>query len=435
MERRKPISRFAPAWMSWLMWGLVGGFYLFGFFQRVAPAVMADELMREFRIGGAILGNLSATYFYSYTVMQIPSGLLADWIGPRRLSTVAAFLAAVGTLMFGLADSLWVAYAGRLLIGASVGVAFVTCMKLAGHWFPANRFATVTGVALLLGNFGGVLAGVPLSEAIRAFGWRSSMVASAAVTFAMAVAIWVVVRDDPRERGYDSFVHASVVEKGSFPPMRALRIVSAQQETWLLLAAGGLSAAPVMVFAGLWGVPYLAQVYGIDRSHAAALTSTMLVAWAVGGPTLGAMSDRLGRRKLPYLTANVASATLWGVFLFWGNIPRVLLYPLFAAIGFTSGALIIGFAHSREANHPGAAGAVGGVVNIGPLGFAALMQPLLGGILDRHWDGLLVNGVRIYGAEAYSAAFLLLFLSSCLSVAAVYFTRETYCRIRAFDET
>jgi MFS family permease len=162
--------------MSWLMWGLVAGFYLFGFFQRVAPAVMVDELMREFHIGGAILGNLSATYFYSYTLMQIPSGLLADGIGPRRLSTMAAFLAGVGTLMFGLANHLWMAYAGRLLVGASVGVAFVTCMKLAGHWFPPNRFATVTGVALLLGNFGGVLAGVPLSEAISAFGWRASMV-------------------------------------------------------------------------------------------------------------------------------------------------------------------------------------------------------------------------------------------------------------------
>lgn len=430
----QPMSRHAPPWMSWLMWGLVGSFYLVGFFQRVAPAVMVDELMREFHIGGAVLGNLSATYFYSYTVMQIPSGLLADGIGPRRLSASAALLAAVGTLMFGLADGLWMAFAGRLLVGAAVGVAFVTCMKLAGHWFPANRFATVTGVALLLGNSGGVLAGVPLSEAVSFFGWRTTMVASAACTFALAAVIWAVVRDDPGERGFDSFVHASVVENGSLPPMRALRSVSARRETWLLLAAGGLSAAPVLVFAGLWGVPYLTQVYGIDRSHAAALTSTMLVAWAVGGPTLGAMSDRLGRRKLPYMIANVASATLWGVFLFWGDIPRMYLYPLFAAIGFTSGAMIIGFAHSREANHPGATGAVAGVVNMGPLGFAAVMQPLLGSILDGHWNGLLVNGVRIYDAGAYSAAFLWLFLSSCLSVAAVYFTRETYCRVGEFDE-
>jgi sugar phosphate permease len=337
--------------------------------------------------------------------------------------------------MFGLADQLWVAFAGRLLVGAAVGVAFVTCMKLAGHWFPANRFATVTGVALLLGNLGGVLAGVPLAEAVGHFGWRASMVASAACTFALAAAIWAVVRDDPGERGFASFVHASVAEKGSLRPFRALRTVFARRETWLLLAAGGLSAAPVLVFAGLWGVPYLTQVYGLDRGHAAALTSTMLVAWAVGGPTLGGVSDRIGRRKLPYLAANVASATLWGVFLFWGEIPRILLYPLFAAIGFTSGAMIIGFAHSREANHPGATGAGAGVVNMGPLGFAAVLQPLLGSILDRHWNGLLVNGVRIYDADAYSAAFLWLFLSSCLSVAAVSFTRETFCRVREYDKT
>jgi MFS family permease len=241
------------------------------------------------------------------------------------------------------------------------------------------------------------------------------------------------VRDDPGERGFTSFVHASVLEKGSLRPWRALCSVSARRETWLLLAAAGLSAAPVLVFAGLWGVPYLTQVYGIGRSHAAALTSTMLVSWAIGGPTLGAMSDRLGRRKLPYMTANVAGATLWGIFLFWGDIPRILLYPLFAAIGLTSGGLIIGYAHSREANHSGAAGAVAGVVNMGPLGFAAVMQPALGSILDGHWGGLLVNGARVYDATAYSAAFLWLFLSSCLSVVAVSFTRETYCQVREFN--
>jgi MFS family permease len=225
-----------------------------------------------------------------------------------------------------------------------------------------------------------------------------------------------------------------VLEGGSLPPLRALRAVSARRETWLLLAAAGLSAAPVLVFAGLWGVPYLTQVYGIGRTHAAALTSTMLVSWAIGGPTLGALSDRFGRRKLPYMMANAAGATLWGIFLFWGSIPGILLYPLFAAIGLTSGGLIIGYAHSREANHPGAGGAVAGVVNMGPLGFAAVMQPALGSILDRHWGGLLVDGARAYDATAYSAAFLWLFLSSCLSVAAVSFTRETWCRVREYDK-
>ena len=157
-------ERYASPLLGWIMWGLVANLYLVGFFQRVAPAVMVDELMTDFQIGAAVLGNLSAAYFYAYAAMQIPSGLLADAIGPRRLSALAALIAAAGIFTFALSQHLWLAYLGRFLIGASVAVAFVACMKLAGHWFPTNRFATITGVALLLGNLGGILAGVPLAE-------------------------------------------------------------------------------------------------------------------------------------------------------------------------------------------------------------------------------------------------------------------------------
>jgi len=122
------------------------------------------------------------------------------------------------------------------------------------------------------------------------------------------------------------------------------------------------------------------------------------------------------------------TALLWTVFLLV-KLPYQLLYPLLAAIGFTSGALIIGFAFSREVNHPGASGAVGGVVNMAVLGIAAILQPLLGSILDAHWQGVLVDGARIYPSEAYSAAFL--WLPSCAAVAVVMvlLTRESYCRM------
>lgn len=423
------MNKYAPDWMAWAMWGLVANLYMIGFFQRMAPAVMVNELMGEFALGGALMGNLSATYFYAYAAMQIPSGLLADSVGPRRLSTVACAGAAVGAVMFGLAPNLWMAYTGRFLVGASVAVAFVTCMKLAGHWFPNNRFATVTGVSLLVGNAGGVLAGVPLAETVAAFGWRASMAASGVLTFGAAAAIWLFVRDDPRDSGYRSRAHARVVEKGSLPWTTALKSVTTRKDTWLLFLAGGLSASPVLVFAGLWGVPYLTQVYGIERSQAAVMTSTMLVAWALGGPAIGAISDRLGRRKSPYLSTNVLAAILWGIFLI-GDLPRGALYLLFAAIGFTSGGVIVGFAFAREANHPGASGAVGGVVNMSVLGTAAIMQPVLGMILDRHWGGVLEASARVYDSNAYTSAFIWFFICTAASILMVALTKETFCRMQ-----
>ena len=405
------------------MWGLVAMLYLLGFFQRMAPAVMVDELMRDFDISGAMLGNLSAAYFYSYAAMQIPSGLLVDRIGPRRLSTYACIVTAVGIMIFAWSPSLWYAYFGRFLIGGSVAVAFVTCMKLAGHWFPTNRFAMVTGIALLFGNVGGVLAGVPLSEAVAGVGWRTAMVVSGTITLVTALIIWLVVRDDPRDYGFTSYAHASVLEQGNLPSSAAFKSVVCRKETWLLFFAGGLSAAPVLVFAGLWGVPYLTQIYGLGRTQAATITSTMLIAWAIGGPVLGALSDHIGLRKRPYLISTLLTTLFWAVFLFI-DLPSLLLYPLLAAVGFTSGGFIIGFAFAREVNHPGAAGAVGGVVNMSVLGIAAIMQPVLGKILDFHWDGLLLDGVRVYNSAAYAAAFFWFVVCAALSVLMVLLTRE-----------
>ena len=431
MTSTQPSSRLPPVPLAWLTWGLLASLYFVGYFQRVAPAVMVDELMRDFSITATVLGNPSALYFATYAAMQIPSGLLADAVGPRRVATAAAIVAAAGIVLFAQADSLWMAGLGRALIGASVAVAFVACMKLAGHWFPANRFATVTGISLLIGNLGGVLAGVPLSEAVASFGWRAAMLASAAATLVLALLVWLWVRDDPSERGYASHAHPEA-RSSAMSPWRSLKLVAAERDTWMLFFAGGLIAAPVLTFAGLWGVPYLVQVHGLERSHAAVSTTTMLLGFAVGGPILGALSDRLGRRKLPYLGAALAHAAGWILFLLLPDPPSAARYLLFAVIGFSAGGLIIGFAFSREVTHPGAAGTVGGVVNMAVLGFAAVQQSAIGWILDRNWRGGIVEGARVYDAAAYQAAFLWLAASAVGAVAFVALTRETWGRLR-FD--
>ena len=197
-------AKFPPASLAWTVWGLGALLYLIGFYQRVAPAVITDQLMLEFSIGGAALGNLSAFYFYSYVAMQVPTGMIADRWGPRRLLTAGAGVAALGTALFAFAPTLFWANMGRLLIGASVAVAFVSMLKLASHWFAPKQYALASGMALLMGVVGGVVAGVPLRFLVEAFGWRGVMGVSAALTAVLCVVTWLRVRDDPVERGYAS---------------------------------------------------------------------------------------------------------------------------------------------------------------------------------------------------------------------------------------
>jgi sugar phosphate permease len=415
-----------PARLAWTVWGLGAALYLVGFYQRVAPAVMTRELAAAFGLSATALGNLSAFYFFTYVAMQVPTGIIADRWGPRRLLTAGALVAAVGTLLFALAPRLAVASAGRLLIGGSVAVAFVGMLKLASHWFAPRQFALVSGMALFTGIVGAVFAGVPLRLAVDRFGWRPVMTASALVTLALAAAIWLVVRDDPEEKGHASyFAGASHHEAPSI--LGGLREVLRYRNTWLLSFVPGGIAGALLAFAGLWGVPYLTTVYGMSTAEAAGATSTVMVGWALGGPVFGAASDRLGRRKPLYVGGMLVLTLTWALVLY-ASPPRALLAVLLAVAGFFSGCMMPGFAFAKESVPPPLAGTVSGVVNTGVMLGPMVLQPSIGWMLDRLWRGAVQEGARVYDLAGYRTGFGLMMAWLVASLAAVLFTSETHCR-------
>lgn len=416
-----------PARLSWTIWSLGALFYLFAFYQRVAPAVMTDQLMAEFAIGGAALGNLSAFYFYAYVAMQIPTGVMADRWGPRRVLAAGAGVAAIGSLLFAFApDFGWAAF-GRLLVGASVAVAFVSTLKLAGHWFPPQQYALASGMALFFGVIGGVMAGVPLRLLVENFGWRGVMGSAGIFAAVLCVTIWLFVRDDPVARGYQSHHQGNTTSHGHAPIIVSLAEALSYRNIWLLMLAPiGFSGA-VLAFAGLWGVPWLRQVHGLDPKAAAAVTSTLLAAWALGGPLLGSWSERLGRRKPLYLISGAVATAGWAMVIFL-PLPLWLMVPLLVVIGFTSGNIIIGFAWAKESLPLRLMGTASGVVNMGPLLGGVLLQPGIGWLLDRGWGGVQENGVRIYSAAVWQDSFTLLFGTVACALLLMPFVRETHCR-------
>ncbi len=419
-----------PLRVAWAMWGLGALFYLMAFFQRVAPAVMTDALMGEFEIGAAAMGHLSALYFYSYVAMQIPTGIIADVWGPRRLLSLGALVAASGTLIFALAPEFALVGLGRFLIGGSVAVAFVGCLQLANNWFPPRLYGMVAGMALLVGIIGAACAGPPLRLGVNAFGWRPVILVSGTVTIAIALAIWLLVRDHPREKGYTA-VHEGIA--GHTPAKRlsvlaGIREVLRGPNTILLFLIPGGVVGPVLAFSGLWGVPYLAAHYELDHTQAAAMGTALLVAWAVGGPVLGWLSDRTGRRKPLYIGGCVIALACWTVLVYVPDLTLPALMALLTLIGLSSGCMIISFAFAKESVPAHLSGTVTGLFNMGVMMGPMLLQPAIGWVLDRHWQGTLTNGVRVYGLEAYQAGFGLMIAWAALSVILLLFTRETFCR-------
>jgi predicted MFS family arabinose efflux permease len=364
-----------------VVFGLALASFVLSFFHRTAPAAIAGELTRAFDISSTVLGTLAATYFYVYTVLQIPVGVLADTLGPRKILAAGSAIAAAGSLLFALAPVWEVAAIGRTLVGIGVSVAFISILKLSAVWFTPQRFATFAGVTMFAGNLGAVVAGAPLAWIVTLTSWRTVFVALAVLSGLLALATWLRVRDRPEELGF-SPVNAAAPAVGQVPWLMAVMRVLANPATWppfiVNLGVGG----SFLAFAGLWAVPYLQQVHGMSRVLAAQHSSLLLLGVAFGSMAIGLISDRLGSR-LGVMRAAVVLYTLsW--------LPWILhvQWPLWASLAWflLMGLLIPGFTLSwtiaKEANPPQYSGIATSVVNTGIFLGAGILQPLVGWVLD-----------------------------------------------------
>ncbi len=418
----------AAAWaglagLPWVVWALGAMTFFNAYFQRVAPSVMIDDLMRDFAVNAAVLGNLSAFYFYAYTAMQIPAGVLVDRFGSRLVLALSVAASAIGGVLFAITSDLTVASIGRLLVGFGCGFSFVGAIKLATQWFPPRRFALLSGLTMMLGMIGGVGGQAPVAALIALWGWRATIIAAAVGALALSAAIWLIVRDRPESmERMPAGTPASESSLNDFG--QALRI----RETWLLSLFGMGMGAPLLAFASLWAVPYLMTVYVLSRPAAAAMSSLVIIGWGAGAPVLGWLSDRLGRRKTPMLAAITIELIAFAVLVYVPGLPLVLVQGLMLLHGLAIGALPIVYALSCEHTPPSASGATLAFVNMAVIGAGAIFQPVVGWLLDLHWDGRMEAGVRVYSIEAFHAAFLAIIACSAIGLMAGLAARESWCR-------
>jgi len=426
----EPATRpYSPSWLSWSVWTIAAIFYLAGFYLRVSPAVITTELMRDFSITAGQLGGLSAAFFYAYVLMQVPTGVLVDSWGARKLLIAGALGAAAGTALFGVAGNLAVATIGRALMGGATAVAWIITLKLASHWFPQRRFAMLTGLGLLVGNIGALFAQVPLRLLVDAFGWRGVTFGSAAVVGLVAILAGTLVRNDPVEKGYRSYAHDAIQNHAKTTIWQLLRgfpSVFGYRNTWLIFLAQGGFVGSILSFTGLWGPPFLEVRFHVTPTTAAAVCSVMIVCWAIASPICGYLSDKFGHRKPIYLTGAAIMAVGW-VVMFYVPLSLEAFVIVAAITSLACGAVILGFAYGKESVPVRFLGTISGAINVGNMIGPTLLQPAIGAVLDRQWTGGLSNGLRVYGVPAFQTAFLLVIGWSILTVLLIAFTKETNC--------
>jgi sugar phosphate permease len=413
-----------------VFWTLIAS-YIMVFFHRMVPGVVAADLMQAFQTSGAALGSLAATYFYIYTALQIPSGVLADTLGPRISVTLGGLVSGAGSILFGLAPDFATASWGRFLVGLGVSVVFIGLMKTNAVWFSERQYGRIGGLTLLLGNLGSIMAAGPLALLLVEVSWRSVFVSAGFVSIAFAVLTLILVRNRPEDAGFPS-----IREQEGLPShpardqhwLRDLREVMTTRAVWPGFWVNFGLTGCFLAFAGLWAVPLMRDLHGLDRAGASLYTTVTLAAFAIGAFKVGWISDRIGRRRPVIIAGTALSCLAWlaMILLPWGPGWSGLL--IFTVLGLTAGGNVVVYAAAKEVLPARVAGMAIALVNTGLFLGAAVMQPAFGWVLDLTWDGALREGVRLYGRADYLNGLWLSFGCALIALVAAPRMRETRCQ-------
>ena len=412
----------------WIIFLTLALAYFLVYFHRLSLSVVADDLVKEFETTAGAMGLLGSLYFYGYALMQLPAGLLSDSLGPRRTVTFSLLFAAAGSLLFGSAPNLWVAFLGRALVGLGVSMVFIPTMKILSQWFLPREFAFMAGLLNGVGGVGVLAATFFLALMAGRLGWRLSFLLIGLGTLGLVFGVWRVVRDRPEEGPRPAEAEAGGVR---IPLLAGMRRVAMEKSFWPVAVWFFFNCGIFFGFGGLWAGPYLMHVYGLTKTQTGAVLS--LIAWGMifGSPLLGLISDRWVQSRRRVLTAcsAVLTAELALLCLFPAGLSTVALCAVFFVFSVSSSAIVsVAFTATKELFPVEIAGTSTGMVNLFPFLGGAVYMPLLGRVLDS-FDRTAQGG---FAPKAYTVLLAVLLVSSLVSLACTRLMKETHpARLKA----
>ncbi len=401
---------------AWLIFAIIAPVYICTMFYRMAPTVLALDIAKDMSLSASDMSMLGAATMLGYGIMQLPSGMLSDWLGGKKTLTIFTVLVGLSTLWFGLSHSLSSVTVARFITGVGIA-ATIPCLSILARWFPATQYARVSGIMFAGGTCGTLIASTPLAVASNLWGWWPTILAFGVLSLVLAALVLVFVSDSP-----DKIGSASKPSTRGCSLFHGLKVVLTSRDFWLLCIMYSCVLLVYFGFAGLWWGPYLMQGCGLSKIEAGNILFLGTLLSVPAMPILTAISDEIRSRKKVMVPCVAVILAVMSVMAFFpGRLSQPVLVLL--AVLFTSacGMSALGLTSGKELFPLGIMGTATGCLNSFPPMLAAVSQKIFGYILESSSS---------YAAGDYSAAYMraMLFNVALLVVAMliVPFVRETY---------
>ena len=397
-------------------------FYVYDFILRVMPEAMINVLMRDFRINAAGIGVLASLFFWGYAPMQIPCGMLYDRFSARKILTITVFFSALAALGFAYTQSFMLASFYRFVMGFMTSFAFVGALVVGATWFRGQYFAFYTGLVQFLGCIGAIIGITPVAVLTDRLGWRSASLWIAVAGFALTLLVWLFVRDAP-----PTPISEEVTVHPSKSYRHAYKMAFTHAQTWWVALYGFAIWAPVTVFATTWGVNYLQEAYHLSKIASGNLVSIIWWTIGFGGPLVGWLSNHLRTRRWPMWVCSFIGTLSALSILFIPSLSKTEITLFLIGYGIGASGLVLAFGLIVDLQPPKAVGAIVGFTNMAVILSGLTLLPAVGFIIERLWNGQVLNGAPIYSHQSYQIALLMLPACFLLAFLTTFLVKETHC--------
>lgn len=366
---------------GWALWSIAALFYAYEFLQRVAPSVLTTQLRIGFSVNEHQLATIGAMYFYAYAAFQLPAGILIDRYGSKRILVIASAILTLGSFLFATTTSSTVAHISRFMIGGGSAFAFVGCLKIGSQWLAMSSFPLVVGLTNLFGTLGALSGGTPLSYMVGIFGWRETMMQVSFAGLLITILLWLFLQD--KKPVLENTLDQNIATADQPSLFTGLINVLKSPYSWIVAIYAALLVAPIAALPEMWGVEYLTLRYGISATEAAAITHTIFVGTAVGGPLIGWLTTRHFGYEIQFMRiATLGAFVLLSAFLYYSAIPKTYLIFILFGYGVFTANMLLAFALMTEIQPPWAQGAAIGFTNMVVMAMAGFSQHSIGWVLD-----------------------------------------------------
>ncbi len=383
----------------WAIFGVLAVAYFFVYFHRTTGGAISTTLQEAFGVGSASVALLASAYLYAYTLMQIPSGILTDKLGPRTAASAFIALIAVGSILSAVSASVNnfdLMIAGKFLIGIGAAVVYIPIMKVLAVWFRKNEFASMSGILLLVGNVGGIAAATPMVIMMDALGIEMTYIVLAVITAVIAGLCYLIVRNFPSEKDFPSIEEIVSEETGEpikekntdkIGTVEALKMTfMSGRKFWPLAIWFFALYGTIMLWQASQAGAYYQNCCGFNKGDAGMLLTMIGIGMVVGCPLAGRLSDRvLNSRKKVVIIGTLVYTVIWAIIWATSGMEAMNNFAIQAVInflfGFFGGFFVVSYAQIKELYPIAMAGTSTAALNLFPFAGGAILITIAGFIV------------------------------------------------------